>query len=198
MASKTDIYNMAILELGISGIIQNGTLNSDNKAIILNVFYETARDDVLKSFDWNFAEKYKELALSTEQSLSPEFSYTFDYPADCLCARDLFVKDGDNQPKKFKLSADSNGQRTILTEVNPCVLRYTRKVENEALFTDEFSSLLAIYLAGLAGKALTGSEQKASSAIQKYKDKVRAARISNAQEGLEVDKDKSTYLDSRN
>ena len=197
MANKTDIFNMAIMELGIASPIQNGSINSDNKAIILNRFYETARDDVLKAFDWNFAERYKELALSTEKSLSPEFLFTFDYPVDCLCAREVFFKEGDTLSKKFKLSADSRGQRTILTNVNPCVLRYTRKVNNEALFTDEFASTMAMYLAGLAGKALTGSEQKATSAIQKFKDKLRFARISNAQEGAEVDEDDKTYVDYR-
>ena len=196
MSSKTDIFNMALMELGISSPITNATINTDNKAIILNNFYEVAVEDVLKAFDWNFGEKLKELSLSGDTSLDPNFLYCFDYPTDCLSARDCFEK-GNKLRKKFKLSANEQGARVILTNVNPCILRYTRKITNEAYFTSEFSSALALYLASLAGMALTGSEQKANIALKKYSERIRMSKVVNATEGDEVDEDDKTYIDYR-
>lgn len=197
MSSKTDIFNMAIMELGISSPITDGTINTDNKAIILNSFYENARDEVLKAFDWNFAERFKNLSVTEETEFDPRYLYCFDYPQDCLNARELYSVEGDKLKKKFKVSAGQSGNKIILTNVNPCILKYTRKVTTESYFSSEFCATLALYLAALAGKALTGSEQKANNALKKYWDRMKLAEISNASEGSEVDEDKSTYLDVR-
>lgn len=197
MASKTDIFNMAIMELGIASPITNATINTDNKAIILNNFYDNAKDEVLKAFDWNFAEKFKSLSISDETVYDPRYLYCFDYPQDCLNAREIFAAEGDKLTKKFKISAGESGNKIILTNTNPCILRYTRKITTESYFTSEFCATLALYLAALAGKALTGSEQKANNALKKYWDRIRLSEISNASEGEEVDEDKTTYLDAR-
>ncbi len=197
MTSKTDIFNMALMELGITSPITDATINSDNKAIILNTFWENARDEVLKAFDWNFAEKFKNLSLLDETEFDPRFLFCFDYPQDCLNAREIIPVDGDKLKKKFKISAGQNGNKIILTNINPAVLKYTRKITTESYFSSEFCATLALYLAALAGKALTGSEQKANNALKKYWDRMKLAEISNASEGEEVDEDKSTYLDAR-
>ena len=197
MTSKTDIYNMALNELGISSPITNATIKTDSKAIILNSFYENARDEVLKAFDWNFAESFRELTPSIEKCLDPRFLFMFDYPQDCLSAREIFEIDGDKQKKKFRLSSDSAGRKVILANQENIVLRYTRRITTESMFDSEYCSALALYLAGLAGKSLTGSEQKADSALKKYWDRVRLSQIANAGEGQEVDEDNTTYLDAR-
>ena len=59
--SKIDIFNMALNHLSITAPIATNSMNKDSRAIILNNFYETARDEVLKAFDWGFANTYKEL-----------------------------------------------------------------------------------------------------------------------------------------
>lgn len=195
--SKTRIFNMAINELGISAPISNADAQDDTRAIILRNYYETARNEVLKSFDWNFAETYRILTPNGEESLDPRFQYVYDYPNDCLNARELLQQNGDNKKKKFKPSSNLKGQKVLLANVSPAILRYTRRVEQEAFFDDEFALALALYLAGLTGKTITGSQQKADSAMKRYWDKVRLGEISNASEGLEVDEDDSTYLDER-
>lgn len=195
--SKTRIFNMALNELGVSAPIANADAQDDTRAIIMRNFYETARDEVLKSFDWNFAEKYRVLTPTTDECLNPNYSYVYDYPNDCVNAREVFEKGGDGAKKKFKPSANSQGQKVLLTNFAPVVLRYTRRVEQENFFDEEFANALAMYLAGLTGKAITGSQEKANDALKKYWDKVRLGQLSNASEGQEVDADDSTYLDAR-
>lgn len=188
---------MALNELGVTAPIANADAQDDTRAIILRNFYENARDEVLKAFDWNFAEKYRTLTPTSDECLDPRFQYVYDCPNDCLNAREIYVAEGNGEKKKFRLSANEAGQKILLTTVSPIVLRYTRRVEQETFFSPEFAAALALYLAGEAGKAITGSEQKANSAMRSYWDKVRLAQISNASEGQEVDEDKSTYLDAR-
>ena len=197
MASKTIIFNMALIELGVTAPIANADNQNDSRAVILRNFYENSRDEVLKSFDWNFAEKYRNLTPIQETSLDPRFQYVYDYPNDCLNAREVFMQNGNGERLKFKPSSLKNGQKVILTTVSPIILRYTARVENETLFDSEFCSTLALYLAGQTGKAITGSEQQANNSMKKYWDKLRMSKIINASEGQEVDEDNSTYLDAR-
>lgn len=195
--SKTVIFNMALNELGVSAPIANADAQDDTRAIILRNFYETARDEVLKSFDWNFAEKYRKLTPTIDECIDPRYKFVYDYPNDCISAREVFEEAGDGTKLKFKPSANSKGQKVLLTNVSPIVLRYTRRVEQENFFDAEFANTLALYLASLTGKAITGSQQKADEAYKRYWDKVRLSKISNATEGQEVNQDNSTYLDAR-
>ena len=197
ISTKTRIFNMALHELGISSPIVNSEQQNDTRAVILNNYYEAAKDEVLKAYDWNFAEKYRVLTPVEEEILHPKYMYAYDYPNDCLNARSLYSQCGDTLTKEFKISASEKGSKIILANISPAVLRYTRRVDNETLFDSEFSTALAMYLAGLTGQALTGSQQKAVDALKKYWDKMRLAHIINVSEGQEIDDNDKTYLDER-
>ena len=188
---------MALHELGISAPVAGTGSEYESRAVILNNYYETARDEVLKANDWNFAQKYRVLTPSNRQNLHPKFMYMFDYPNDCLNARELYDHDGDDLKKEFQVSADDICNKVIYCNVENALLKYTRRITDEQFFDAEFSNALALYLAALTGQALTGSQQKADDALKKYWDKVRLARISNTSEGQELDEDNTTYLDAR-
>jgi hypothetical protein len=195
--SKTTIFNMALNELGVSAPISNADAQDDSRAIILNNFYKIARDEVLKAFDWNFAEKYRVLTKTKDACLDPRFNYVYDCPADCLSAREVYLVNGDGKKKKFRLSANEQGKKVILTEHEEVILRYTRKIEKEVYFDAEYAMSLALYLAALTGNTITGSEQKALNALRKYNERVKLGQVTNATEGQEKDEDDSTYLDAR-
>ena len=195
--SKTKIFNMALNELGVSAPIANADAQDDSRAIILRNFFETARDEVLKCFDWSFAEKYRTLTPTTDECPDPRFFYVYDVPNDCLCAREVYEKGGDGTKRKFRVSANSEGKKIILANVSDVVLRYTRRVDNESFFDSEYAMTLALYLAALTGQTITGNAERANNALKKYWDKVRYGQISSAQEGQELDTDNSTYLDAR-
>ena len=195
--SKTKIFNMALNELGVSAPIANADAQDDTRAIILRNFFETSRDEVLKAFDWNFAEKYRVLTPTSDECLDPRYQYVYDYPNDCLNAREVFAQGGNGDRLKFKPSSNTSGRKVILATISPIVLRYTRRIDNETFFDSEFAAALALYLAGQTGKTITGSQQKADDALKKYWDKVRLSRISNASEGQEVNEDNTTYIDAR-
>lgn len=194
--SKIDIFNMALNHLSVSAPIATNSMNKDSRAIILNNFYETARDEVLKAFDWGFANAYKDLTLSTETSPNPKYPYVYDCPNDCISARAIIdtIK-GDE--RKFEPFSNSQGEKCFMAEVECARLRYTRRVEKEDLFEPEFVMVLSYYLAALAGETITGQQKKSESCMQKYEWRLRKAKQLNAQEGAAEDEDNSQYYDVR-
>ncbi len=193
--SKAQIFNIALNVLGVSIPLENPN-STDNRAILLNNYYELARDYVLKDFDWNFASTFKELSLSEIQSEITNYKYTYDYPNDCICARDVFQK-GDYAQQEFSISSSKDGNTVILTNVENPILRYTRRVEKEIYFSCEFSMALAYYLASLTSSVIVGSIQKGELAWQKYTKILSHAKVLNAYESSNMLYKDDTYLDSR-
>ena len=193
--SKAQIFNITLNILGVSMPLENAN-STDNRAILLNNYYELARDYVLKDFDWNFASTFKELALCETPISQFQYKYCYNYPNDCICARDIFRKNS-YAINKYAISSLSSGQKVILCDVENAVLRYTRRIEKEIYFSCEFSMALAYYLASLTANVLVGSLQKGEIAYEKYNQLIKRAKVLNAQEGTEVIDDELTYLDSR-
>ena len=195
ITSKVQIYNIALNTLGVSTPLENAN-SSDNKVILLNNYYDLARDFVLKDFDWNFASVLKELSLCSIQEENSQYKYTFNYPNDCICARDIFEK-GCYKLEKFSVASSLSMEKIILCNTLHPVLRYTRKIDKEIHYTCEFAMALAYYLASLTSNVICGSIQKGEIAYEKYKQILKRAKLLNAKEGADFILDDETYLDSR-
>ena len=130
--SKTKIFNIALSNLGVSAPIQN-TLEENPTAILLNNYYDMARDTVLEAHEWSFATAYKVLSEAFETSEQSNWMYSFNYPNDCIAPRAI-TDTLENKEKKLETATKSNGEKIILTNCNPCILRYTRRVTNETFF----------------------------------------------------------------
>lgn len=193
--SKAQIFNIALNILGVSTPLENPN-GSDSRAILLNNYYELARDYVLKDFDWNFASAFKELSLCGVQSDNCGYKYSFNYPNDCICARNVF-EIGSYIQQKFSISSSQSGEIVILCNVEKPVLRYTRRVEKETYFSCEFSMALAYYLASLTSGVIVGSVQKGELAWEKYSKILSHAKVLNAYEGEENLYSNDTYLSAR-
>ncbi len=193
--SKAQIFNITLNILGVSMPLENPN-SSDNRAILLNNYYDLARDYVLKDFDWNFASTFRELSLCENQLKYSNFKYCYSYPNDCICARDVFHKENYIQ-QKFCISSLIDGETVILTDVEDAILRYTKRVDKEVYFSCEFVMALSYYLASLTSSVITGSVQKGELAWEKYNKILSHAKVLNAYEGGEVLFDERTYLDSR-
>ena len=194
--SKAKLYNITLNILGVSTPLENAN-STDNRAILLNNYYEIARDYVLKDFDWNFASQYRKLTLRNDYTNEEsKFGFCYDYPNDCICAREIYDYNS-KKLQKFIISSLSNGQKVILTDVEDAILRYTKKIEKEVYFAPEFSLALAYYLASLTSSVLVGSIQKGELAYEKYKAILKRAKVLNATEGAEQIYDETTYIDSR-
>lgn len=194
--SKVAIFNMALNHLGVTAPISTNSFDKDSRAIILNNFYETARDEVLKCFDWGFANRYKDLTLTTETSPNPKFQFVYDCPNDCIAVRAI-IDTIQGLERKCEIFTNSLGDKSILADAEQARLRYTKRVEKEADFEPEFVVALSYYLAALTGETITGQQKKADSCMQKFEWQLTKAKQMNANEGAAEDEDNSQYYDVR-
>lgn len=196
--TREKIYNITLSNLAITTPVQL-TNENDPRTIILNNYYETARDTVLEAHDWGFATKYENLSVPVNESTytqNPNYEYAFKCPNDCISPRAIICED-DNKEKEFKPAVNSAGELLILTNINPCLLRYTRRVENEALFTAPFVTALGFYLAYLTAQGLLGSANKKNTNLQDYNISIRSAIVTDARKYQNHDQDDSVYTDCR-
>ena len=193
--TKAKIYNIALKNLRVSVNIQNSAQTDKNTAI-LNEFYDSAREHVLKDYDWNFANSYRELALTGYIPQNPKFLYEYDYPNDCLFAREIISYIND-EIVAFEVAANAKGQKVINMNLIPAILRYTRNVDNEAYFTTEFVTALSWYLAFLAAPSVTGSRSIQNDCLNIYTSMLAKAKKMNAAEGYIKNSDSCSWLDIR-
>lgn len=198
--SKELIYNITINNLGVTSPILLAN-EQDPRTNILNNYYEVARDTVLEAHDWGFASSYQELsepysAQDNEFVINPNFEFAFKLPNNCISPRAI-MSSFDRKEKEFKPITNSSGEKLILTKINPCLLRYTRRVDNEALFTAPFVSALGFYLAYLTAQGITGSGNKKNTNLQDYHIAIRNAIVTDARKYQNYNQDDSVYTDNR-
>ncbi len=193
--TKAKIFNITLKNLRVSVSIQNANQN-DKNTVILNEYYDSAKEQVLKDFDWNFANSYKELTLTGNIPQNPKFLYEYDYPNDCVFSREI-IPYADDNIVEFEVAANSTGQKVINTNITPCVLRYTRLIDNEVFFSTEFVMALCWYLAFLSAPSITGNRSIQSDCLNIYTSILAKAKALNASEGYIKNMDSCSWLDAR-
>lgn len=175
--------------------LQVGSLvdGSDHAQLVLRIYGEI-RDEMLASFDYDFAERT--VALTQLKAAPPGgyfppnlwnpannppmgFSYEYAWPDNALKIRSLkpsalFPVNMDPRPQKFSEYNDNNfnpPQRTIVTNLPGAIAVYTGRITDpttwDVRFSDALASRLAVALApALAPQSVnvTGPESQVSEA----------------------------------
>lgn len=156
MTTRTNICNMAIAHLGIGKEIASYTSDQSEEARACRIFYDIARESVLKEHDWSFATKFVDLGL-IEEDPTDEWDYSYRYPVDCLYARRVLSgmrQDTLASEIPFRLVPDNTG-RLIYTDESEACLEYTYNVEDEFLFSADFALVLSFRLAAYIAPRIT-------------------------------------------
>ncbi len=193
--TKVKIFNMVLKNLRVSISIQSANQN-DKNTLVLNEFYDSAKEQVLKDFDWNFANGYRELSLTGNIPQNPKFLYEYDYPNDCLFAREI-IPYVNKEIVEFEIASNESGQKVINTNITPAILRYTKLVENEIYFSTEFTMALCWYLAFLCAPAICGNRAIQSDCLNVYTNMLAKAKSINASEGYMKTQDSCNWFDER-
>ncbi len=193
--TKAKIFNMTLKNLRVSVSIQNSN-QTDKNTIILNEFYDVAREQVLKDFDWNFANSYRELSLTGNIPQNPKFLYEYDYPNDCVFAREI-IPYVSSDLVEFEIASNVTGQKVINTNQTPAILRYTKSVDNETFFSTEFVMALSWYLSFLAAPAITGNRAIQNDCMNVYTHILAKSKAMNASEGYIQNDSGCSWLDAR-
>lgn len=148
--NETDLVNTALSHLG-KGSIRSLEQDSSNAAEHARRLYPQARDAMLESHPWGFAQKIAQLVESGETPLFG-YAHAYELPQDFL---DIVGFDtGDNcPPPRHRIS----GRLLYADQGAPFYLRYTVREPNVTRFSPLFFRALALRLAAdLVGPLANG------------------------------------------
>jgi hypothetical protein len=190
--SKTSVINQALVLLGQNLILSN--LENEKAGRLGNYFYDQARDAVLRSHPWRFAQKMRSLSAETA---GPEFKYEYKYalPPDCLkviMTDDDVFYDASNKRERWEVQG-----RFLLTDLNSIKIQYTSKVTETTLFDPLFVQCLSAYLAHLIAPGIQGDRKTAIDLLEIFRLYLRHAKSVDAQEGTPEKPIDNQWLESR-
>jgi len=178
VSSPADLANLALTRMGYKMRVGSLYDGSDAAKKILDIYVQT-RDEQLRVFDYDFAERTVALTLlksapvggyfppnTWNPTTNPPIGFAFEYafPSDAVKIRTvkpspLFLFNADPQPNAFQIANDNNyspSQRVILCNVQNAMGVYTGQITDptnwDVLFTEAFAAALSRRLApGLVG-----------------------------------------------
>lgn len=154
--SKVKIANMALSNVGDTNTIE--ALPPDETSIqatTIDLWYDTARQEALKAYDWSFARKRAILALHGDAA-ADEWAYRYQYPSDALHIRKLVhPSDTQGDPVPYEVMESTDGTMCILTNLETANAFYTKDEETVTRFTPDFVIAFAYSLAGRIAMGLT-------------------------------------------
>ncbi len=180
MNSKIKLCNLALAHLGQAPI---SSLNQDDeRARRLNLFYDSVRDEVLRTHNWGFAAVQEPLVL-VRQICEKGDLYLYKYPVDALFVRRVLAKNGPQVPF-FERFDNQTKTRVLVCRAPQAEVLYTRKVEDETHWDAAFVKAFTLALACDIGLSLTGDAALVRQLEQKYMLCLEEARRSNGAEGF--------------
>lgn len=177
VSSETEICNLALSHLGESPIASLEDNTAASRACAQH--YELARDEVLRSHRWNFAQGRRVLSRLAE---APEFRWAHKYqlPEDCL--RVLEVNDseiGDWISDEYVIEG-----RELLTDADTVNLVYTKQITDVSLFDSLFVKALGYKLGVALSEIIRGTTTKTVELAEMYESLIAPlARRTDANEG---------------
>jgi len=151
MASKIDVFNMALGHIGTSSTVAD-ELERSPERVICTRYWDTCRDALLsyKDMRWGFAEASVTLADLGSPPLGWGFRYR--YPNDAVNVEGVVGATGRVEPveltPKFEVQWEADG-RVILCDVEAAVLRYTKRVTEVERWPSSFVEAMAYRLASM-------------------------------------------------
>lgn len=184
MASKTEIYNLALLHIGGGATITSPEEDSE-AARALNAAWDLSRRATLRAHPWNVAIRRAGLAAS---ATAPSWGYAraFDIPADPVCLKVLEV-DSD-------LAWRLEGGQILTDEAAPLRIRYVADLADAGELDDTLAQALALKLAATACYRLTRDGALAQALEKRFTDYLAEARSVDAQEGTPDEPAESLFI----
>jgi len=200
--TNVSICNVALARAGHSRTITSLTGSDTSKeADACILLFETERNAILETFDWQFAEET--IALTEDETSYNGWDYTYIVPSNCLKAR--YVFDGEDYEDRvdFKMAVDQTGgtgsdeTKVILTDLDDAYLVYTAEITDPTLFSYMFQDALEWKLGASLAIALRGDDKKHQLCMNAYISLMRMAMASDANEKRKTPKNSTTYTNAR-
>jgi hypothetical protein len=159
--TPTHVCNLALGRLGEKRIMDMDEETTAGRACKLH--FETARDSVMRSHRWNFAQKRVTL---TKLVAAPAFGWEnqFTLPADCL--RVLEVNDSEfevHRGNRWEIEG-----RVLLSNEDSVELVYTARTTDTTLWDPLFVEALATYLAARLSETMRGDTTRTAELLEEF------------------------------
>lgn len=165
MQTDVDICNIALGRIGVDRTITSLS-EASKEARNCRRFYDLCRDEVLERMPWSFAARTAPLARLPDAVLLPNWAYQYAVPVDAVkilevvpagsvgeassyygdCCEPWAPPRPARNPFRRGVSADG-AVAAILSNVPDAYAVYTARVENTAIYSTLFVSMLADRLA---------------------------------------------------
>lgn len=181
MASKVDIFNMALFHIGSTSKVSSDTERSQ-EAIVCSTFYDTVLDALLsyKSADWGFATR--SVTLADVGSPPTNWIYRYALPNDCVRAIGIVIPGIRNPAEGFQIPFDiqqGDSSQTVVTDQPEAELLYiARGLPAERLPTP-FVEALALRLASFIAVPLKKESSLRQELLQLAENAIQVAIASS-------------------
>jgi len=159
--TPTHVCNLALARLGEKSIMDMDEETTAGRACRLH--YETARDAVMRSHRWNFAQKRATLSKLVP---APAFGWESQFPLPADCLRVLEVNDSE-----FEIHRGNRWEiegRVLLSNEDSVELVYTARSTDTTLWDPLFIEALATYLAARLSETLRGDTSRTGELLEEY------------------------------
>ena len=183
------ICNMALSHVGARSTVEDFTTEDTAEAQACKLWYDFSREQALRMHNWSFSRKRQTLASHAVDPPDGLWSFRYQYPSDCLKILNLvnpFGRQADAIPFEIETAEDAGAvTRTILTDLDDAVARYSFNVVDTTLFTPFFTELFSFGIAQHIAFSLTGKREIQADMIKIYTQMTILAPRADAQEGVE-------------
>ena len=202
MADKTYIFNLALIRLGSTPILDADS-DTSKKGVILQTVYAESLKLALADHSWNFAIRR---AILAQDAVAPIFGFTYAYvlPTDPLCLRVLGICQGSNTHHAHE---DSDIDPSIvyrieggllLTDESTVKIKYIAFIDNEGAFSPGFVSAFSYHLAAESAYGITGNGSLKTAIMEEYTNiGLPKAKSLDAQEGTPETYENNRWIESR-
>lgn len=155
MASKIDVFNMALAHIGASTTVADEQEHSPER-VACSRFWETCRDTLFsyQSVPWRFAKA--RVLLADLGSPPAGWGYRYRYPNDCITAIEVTVTGRAElfeKKAKFQVEHEASG-RVIVCDIPEAELVYVKRVEAVERWPGSFVEAMAYRLAAMIAMPL--------------------------------------------
>jgi len=170
-ATPVSICSNALLMLGAQPI--NDLADNNDRARLASNLYPQVRNSLIRSFPWNCC--ITRVALSPDVT-TPAFdwAYQFSLPGDFVKA--LACGEAGSEVE-FKIEG-----RKLLSDSNPCYLRYIFRNDNPATWDDGLVNVLTLQMAESMAYAITQSASLRDSLAQRAELAFKRAKSVDGQD----------------
>lgn len=182
-ADLTSVFNRALSAVGTRYMVSDPD-EASSEAEICRLWYEEARDQVLRAAPWPSAQSAKRLTLLRERDNdelwttsdpSPNWQYAYAVPNDMLYPRHLGTYG------RFQLATiPADNRLAIMTMEASPVMVYTRKQEDVGLWDVDLRLAITYALAAHIAMPLHGKADRAKLAQIMANELIMTARVNAA------------------